>query len=323
MRKLWFPLGAAVVLAIMGLLLLDMQSAQAEHGQGRLLLDFTVGDNTDVSIGAIVSNLSVTQGATVTVDAVAQGALDWAAIDFLFNFPAGAVVTAPGSSNDDCLAFGGTGNFLNSAPGSSLDCTVTEPTPDSSSPHEVSVFDNSLLAKNGDGGVARFRIETANLPIGCYTLSLAVDPSFAGTVNSAGDPVPGLAFPNVSNDAFGVAQLCIIMATPTPTPMPSPPTATPTPAPTPTPIPTPVPTPSPTPTPPTLEATPTSTPTPIAIATPMPTATPTLTPSPTPPSAEGESSGGFPLWAGILAGLAGGALAGGGAAYAWLRRSSI
>ncbi len=223
----------AVVAAVMtiGLLLASGGDVSlASHGptHGDLLLDDPTmgGSNTATSLGTIQRQLcNVALDSTVTIDVVAVDAEDWAAMDFVIYYPSPILVERPGPDDgvlelsiDPAAGFDfvildtgdipntfGPQNFL--APDSSDsndDYTTTEGVPDGSSPHGVSMFDNSLNGNTGSGGMARIRLDTTNLPKGEYTLLLGKTTTFGGGVHSdASGFVP---------DNFGAFTLAIDQA---------------------------------------------------------------------------------------------------------------
>ena len=83
------------------------------------------------------------------------------------------------------------------------DYSTTDGVPDGSSPHGVSLFDNSLAGNIGSGGLARLKLDTTNLPAGEYTLLLGKTAAFGGGVHS--DPF----LPAFLPDNFGAFTLAI------------------------------------------------------------------------------------------------------------------
>ncbi len=83
------------------------------------------------------------------------------------------------------------------------DYGTTDIVPDGSSPHGVSLFDNSSAGNSGSGGLARLKLDTTNLPAGEYTLLLGKTAAFGGGVHS--DPF----LPAILPDNFGALTLAI------------------------------------------------------------------------------------------------------------------
>ncbi len=198
------PLAAAAILAI-ALVGTGMMAGGGgvgrAQGNGDLLLDWAIEDNTPTSVGVVDTECqSFSAGTVIQIDVIAVRANDWAGMDFIIEYPSPAVVSAPG--RDDGQE-GGAFDFVPSSPGdltntfgaqnfmfpdasdSNDDYSTTEAVPDGSSPHGVSMFDNSLAGNSGSGAMARITLDnTADLAPGVYTLSLGVTGAFAGGVHS-------------------------------------------------------------------------------------------------------------------------------------------
>ena len=244
MAKLSLPLATATMLsvALVGLLALtgggELVRAQEN---GDLLLDWAIDDNTPTSVGMIDTDCrSFQAGSPVQIDVIAVNAMDWAGIDFLIEFPLQAVVSSPGPASgqeggafdflpsnpeDPANTFGSQNFLFPDSSDSNADYTTSEVVPDGSSPHGVSMFDNSLSGNNGDGGIAHISVDTTALAPGVYTLSLTIGfnetmISYEGGVHSdASGSIP---------DNFGSVYLAIETDCPSGTPMPTPPPASPT-----------------------------------------------------------------------------------------------
>ncbi len=250
MTKLSLPLATAVTLAValVGLPALtgDSENIRAQE-DGDLLLDWAIEDNTPTSVGVIDTDCrSFPAGLPVQIDVIAVNAMDWAGMDFLIEFPPQAVVSSPGpASGQEGEAFDfvpfdaataatfGSQNFL--FPDSSdnnADYSTTEVVPDGSSPHGISMFDNSLTGNSGSGGVARVSLDTTALTPGVYTLSLTTGfneamMNYVGGVHSDAS--------GFTPDNFGSVQFAVEADCPTGTPIPTQMPASPTPEATPRP----------------------------------------------------------------------------------------
>ncbi len=246
MAKLSLPLATAIILsvALVGLPALtgDGEIVRAQEN-GDLLLDWAIDDNTPTSVGVIDTDCrSFPAGAPVQIDVIAVNAMGWAGIDFLIEFPPQAVVSSPGpNSGREGEAF----DFLPSNPGdlantfgsenflfpdssdSNADYITSEVVPDGSSPHGVSLFDNSLSGNSGNGGIAHISVDTTALAPGVYTLNLTT--GFNENMFSFEGGVRGDAS-GFQPDIFGSVYLAIETDCPTGTPMPAQPSASPIPA---------------------------------------------------------------------------------------------
>ena len=207
---------------------------------GDLLLDAATGDNTATAVGTVTRQLcNVPVDSTVTIDVVARDAEDWAAFDFVIYFPSPIEVLRPGPDDGvidltdnpdagfdfvpfdlgDPFATTEAQNFLfpftildngpDATPGtfddvrdSDSDYSTTEGVTDGSSPHGVSMVDNSLVGNSGSGGMARIKLEIPfQMTPGEYTLLLGITSAFAGGIHSDADPfLP---------DNFGAFKLAI------------------------------------------------------------------------------------------------------------------
>ena len=242
------------------------QATPGSHGD--LVLDWEVGDNTDVSVGVInsVCQEVLSSAETVRIDVVAVNANDWAGIDFVFIYPSPVIFDRPGPGDggidqlfDEAAGFDfvpvdlGTGanlgstNLMSSAAGSAVSYSTTDLVPDGASPHGISLFDNSAIGESGSGGLARLTLDISGVTAGFHTLSLGITGAFAGGVHTDASgfvpdnaPTSGTApFASVTMAVdLAEGQSCADAPTPTSTPAPG---ATPTPGPgtaTPTPGPT-------------------------------------------------------------------------------------
>ena len=217
--------------AALGALILSGGTGHATPApHGDLLLDWETSDNTDAAVGTVDTGCRSfpSSGGNVHIDVVAVNAVDWAAMDFEFNYPSPAMVLSPGPSDgtsdasidpdtgfdfvpfdDDDPATFGANNFMNGAD-SAMDYTTTEPVPDDSSPHGISEFDNNLAGESGSGGMARITLDVSGLAPGVFTLSLSISPAFAGGVHSdASGAVPD----NFGSVEFAIDQDCAEGAT--------------------------------------------------------------------------------------------------------------
>ncbi len=257
------PLATAVItaVAVIGLQIIagDGGASQAQ-GNGDLLLDWAIDDNTPTSVGVVDTECrSFSAGTLVQIDVIAVNANDWAALDFVIEYPSPAAVIAPGPNDGveggafDFVPFSinpnppptllnaGAENFLfPDDSDSNADYITTEGVSDSNSPHGISMIDNSLAGNSGSGGLARISLDTTGMATGVHTLSLSTGTSadnniiYDGAIHSdASGFMP---------DNFGSVQWAIDtdcprgMPTPAPTPGGPPPAAGPgdaTPAPTP------------------------------------------------------------------------------------------
>ena len=101
MKKGMFPKALVITLALAAvamLMAIGSGTSQAGGGShGDLVLDATTADNTDLSIGVVTRELCrVSAGSTVRIDVVADGAVDWAGMDWVVHFPSPSVLTRPG-----------------------------------------------------------------------------------------------------------------------------------------------------------------------------------------------------------------------------------
>ena len=233
MAKLSLPLATATILsvALVGLPVLtgDGEIVQAQE-KGNLLLDWAIDDNTPTSVGMVdVECRTFAAGALVKIDAIAVDAVDWAAIDFIIEYPSPAVVSAPGPGDGqedgafDFVPFAredptdslGAQNFMfPDSADANADYSTGEPVTDGLSPHGISMFDNSLAGNSGSGGMARISLDTSGLAPGVYTLSLGVTGHFAGAVHSDASV---LQLDNFGSVYFAIETDCI-SGTPTPAP---------------------------------------------------------------------------------------------------------
>ena len=244
MTKLSLPLATAVTLAValVGLLILagDGESVRAQE-DGDLLLDWAIEDNTPTSVGVIDTDCrSFSAGLPVQIDVIAVNAVDWAGMVFLIEFPPQAVVSSPGPASgqegeafdfvpfDDATAatFGSQNFLFPDSSDNNADYSTSEVVPDGSSPHGVSMFDNSLTGNSGSGGMARVSLDTTALTPGVYTLSLTTGFNEAmrlyegGVHSDARGSTP---------DIFGSVFLAVEADCPTGTPIPTQPPASPSP----------------------------------------------------------------------------------------------
>ena len=241
MARLSLPLATAAIVAVAlvgARIIAGGGGVSQAQGNGDLLLDWAIDDNTPTAVGEVDTGCqSFSAGTLVQIDAVAVNAVDWAAMDFVIEYPSPAVVTRPGRGDGQG---GGAYDFVPSDPGdptntfgaqnfmfpdssdTNADYSTTEPVPDGSSPHGMSPFDNSLAGNSGSGGMARITLDTTGLTPGVYTLSLGVTAAFAGGVHS---DASGLEL-----SGLGSVQLAIDTDCPAGTPMATQPQASPTPA---------------------------------------------------------------------------------------------
>ncbi len=97
------PLSTAVIMAgaVLGLQTIagDGGVSQAQ-GNGDLLLDWAIEDNTPTSVGVLDTECrTFPAGTLVQIDLIADNAVDWAAIDFVIEYPSPATVIAPGPND--------------------------------------------------------------------------------------------------------------------------------------------------------------------------------------------------------------------------------
>ncbi len=94
------------------------------QGNGDLLLDWAIGDNTPISVGVVDTQCqSFSAGTLVQIDVIAVNAVDWAATDFVIEYPAPAVVTGPGPDSFSPplrLTCPDTAHALTDAPGGAM-----------------------------------------------------------------------------------------------------------------------------------------------------------------------------------------------------------
>ena len=229
------PLATAAIVAVALVVTLMMAGGGGvgrAQGNGDLLLDWETSDNTATSVGVVDTGCqSFSAGSVVRIDVIADNAVDWAAIDFVIEYPSPAVVQRPGPGDGQ---EGGAYDFVPSNPGdpadtfgaqnfifpdssdTNADYSTTDDVPDGSSPHGVSMFDNSLAGNSGSGGMARISLETAGLAPGVYALSLRVTPAFAGAVHS---DASGLQVDNLGSVLLAIDTDCPsgpLTLTPTP-----------------------------------------------------------------------------------------------------------
>ena len=233
--RLSLPLATAAILAIalVGTLMMagggGVGRAQVN---GDLLLDWAIDDNTPTSVGVVDTECqSFSAGTVIQIDVIAVSANDWAGMDFVIEYPSPAVVSAPGRDDGQeggafDFAMLDLGNLANTAgsqnflfPDSSdsnADYSTTEVAPDGSSPHGISMFDNSLAGNSGSGAMARITLDnTADLAPGVYTISLGVTGAFAGGVHSNASL---LTLDNLGSVQLAIDTDCAAGPPPTPTP---------------------------------------------------------------------------------------------------------
>ncbi len=201
------PLATAVITAAaviwLQIIAGDGGVSQAQ-GNGDLLLDWAIDDNTPTSVGVIDAECQpFSAGTPVQIDIIAVNASDWSGMDFVIEYPAPATVIAPGpkdgleggafdfvqSNAADPANTAGAENFLfPDSTDDNADYITTEPVSDSNSPHGISLFDNTLATtgNSGDGALARISLDTTGMATGVHALSLSTGTSADNNITYAG-----------------------------------------------------------------------------------------------------------------------------------------